>query len=115
MTAQVNALAAPELKEAEDGVLHVGKLKEHATALVHTYPKQAEGEVVTLSVKTSTGNSFDVDTVVTAAGVGKPLTFAIPKDIFEKNLVPGASAKLHYVKKGEISEHSDTLQVTLEL
>ncbi|RON65108.1 hypothetical protein [Pseudomonas fluorescens] len=115
MTAQVKALAAPELKEAEHGVLHVGKLEGPATGLVHTYPNQAERDVVTLSVKTSTGNSFEADTVVTAAGVGKPVTFAIPKDVFEKKLVPGASVKLYCTVTDDAGNSSASPSLTVQL
>ncbi|VVP77334.1 hypothetical protein PS925_00141 [Pseudomonas fluorescens] len=116
MTAQVKALAAPQLKEAVNGVLHVGKLEGNAHGLVSPYQYQTTGDVVALHVKTSTGNSFEEQTIVTEAGVGRPLTFAIPKDVFEKKLVPQATAELHYIVKrvGQNPETSNVLKVHLE-
>lgn len=116
MTAQVKALAAPQLEEAVEGVLHVGELKGNAHGLVSPYQYLATGDVVALHVKTSTGNSFEAQTVVTEAGVGQPLTFAIPKDVFEKQLVLEATAELHFIVKrvGQNPETSNVLKVHLE-
>lgn len=115
MTAQANALAKPVLKEAKDDVLFVGKLEGVAHGLV-TYENSGVGDVVALHVKTSTGNSFKDEIRLTAITVGKPLVFAIPKDVFEKKLVPGATADLDYVvtRVAQVPEHSETLQVHLE-
>nr|WP_315446837.1 hypothetical protein [uncultured Pseudomonas sp.] len=115
MTAQVKALAAPQLKEAENGVLHVHKLEGHATVLVDTYTNQTVGDIVKIQITTSTGNSFGEQKVVTAAQVGKPLTFAIPKDVFEKNLVQDATAKLHYVVTAVAHQPAESAPLTVHL
>jgi hypothetical protein len=115
MNAQVKALAAPVLREAVKGVLYVGKLEGKAHGEV-TYDNSAVGDVVTLHVETTTGNNFKDQTTLTAATVGKLLLFAIPKDVFEKKLVPGATASLRYsvTRASNISE-SPVLTVQLEL
>ncbi|CAI8874257.1 DUF3277 domain-containing protein [Pseudomonas sp. IT-347P] len=114
MTAQVNALAKPVLKEAKEGVLYVGKLERNAHGEV-TYENSAVGDLVTLYVETSTGNNFKDDIKLNAATIGTPLLFAIPKDIFEKNLVPGATAKLRYtVSRAANVSVSPVLEVRLE-
>ncbi|WRH93170.1 hypothetical protein RCC30_03785 [Pseudomonas fluorescens] len=81
-----------------------------------TYDNSAVGDVVTLHVETTTGNNFKDQTTLTAATVGKLLLFAIPKDVFEKKLVPGATASLRYsvTRAGNISV-SPVLTVQLEL
>ena len=115
MTAQLNALAAPQLKEAVNGVLHVGKLEGNAHGLVLPYQNQTACDVVALHVKTSNGNSFEKQTVVTPAGVGKPLTFAIPKDVFEKELVPQATAELHYTITNRAGNSVASQSLTVQL
>ena len=115
MTAQVKTLAAPVLKEAVKDVLHVGKLEEHATGVVPPYLNSAAGDKVALHVKTSTGNSFEEHITVTAAGAGKPIVFAIPKDVFEKKLVPGATAKLHYVVTAVAHPPAESAPLTVRL
>ena len=116
MTAQVKALATPVLKEAVNGVLHVGKLEGSAHAVVPPPPGLAVGDLVSLRVATSMGNDFQERIVVTAAEIGKPLTIAIPKHVFEKNLVSDASAKIDYsvTKMSQPPETSPTLTVKLE-
>lgn len=116
MTAQVKALPAPKLKEAPEGVLHVGELIGNAHGLVSPYPNQVIDDVVALHVKTSTGNSFEHQTVVTEAEVGKPLTFAISKDVFERDLIPQATAELYYLvtRAGQHLGTSAVLKVRLE-
>ena len=96
MTAQVKALEAPVLEEAVNGVLHVGKLKGDAHSVVPPFSQAAVGDVINMHVRTSTGNEWQEIRVLTAAEVGRPVIFAIPKDVFEKKLVPGARAELHY-------------------
>ena len=116
MTAHVKVLAAPELQEAVNGVLHVGKLQEKAHGVVNAYANQAAGDVVALHVKTSTGNSFETEITVTDLQAGKPLVLAVPKDVFEKKLVPKATAELHYTvaRAGQNLGSSDMLRVKLE-
>jgi hypothetical protein len=115
MNAQVKALAVPVLREAVEGVLNVGKLEGEAHGEV-TYENSAVGDVVALHVETTTGNSFEDQITLNAATVGTLLIFAIPKDVFEKELVPGATASLRYsvTRASNISE-SPVLTVQLEL
>ena len=116
MTAQVKALTAPDLKEAVNRVLHVSQLKGDAHGVVPPYHQAADGDLITLHVKTSTGNTWEGSHVLTAAEVGKPVIFAIPKDIFENKLVPGARAELYYtITKNGNAESSPLLTVQLEL
>jgi len=113
MTAQVNALAKPVLKEAKDDVLYVGKLDGDAHGLV-TYENSVVGDVVTLYVKPSSGNDFETHFILTST-TSMPVIFVIPKTIFEKNLVPGANAKLHYsVTRASNVSASPVLTVRLE-
>ncbi|NYH08087.1 hypothetical protein [Pseudomonas moraviensis] len=115
MTAQQKALNAPILKEAEAGVLHVHKLKDHATAQIFvTAPNVKPGDKIDLTVKTTTGNAWNEQIIVRS--VPSVLESLIEKDIFAKNLTSGASAKLSYTvttASGGV-EHSDELVVKLE-
>lgn len=61
----------------------------------------AAGQKVEFKVQTSYGNHWSYSIALTAAMVGLPITFAIPKHVFEKNLVPSATAKLHYSVKDD--------------
>jgi len=97
MTAQAKTLVAPDLKEAVNGVLHVSQLKGDAHGDVPPYPLAAAGDEITMQAETSTGNEWKGSHVLTAAEVGKHVIFAIPKSVFEKNLVPGANANLRYI------------------
>lgn len=108
MTAQQKVLSAPGLKEAENGVLHVDKLKDAAHGVVPPYANMAVGQKVELSVQTSYGDPWSASILLTAEMVGLPITFAIPKDVFEKKLVPGATAKLHY----SVTDHSGNAVVS---
>jgi len=115
MTAQVKTLVAPELEEAKNGVLKVSELKEAAHGVVPPYQQAAAGDRITLHVETSTGNKWEGSHVLTAAEVGKQVSFAIPKSVFEKHLVPGANAKLHYtITQNGNSLMSPSLTVQLE-
>ena len=116
MTAQVKTLAAPTLKETENGVLFLSKLKGDAHGDVPPYQQAAAGDRITLHVKTSTGNKWEGSHVLTAPEVGKPTIFSIPKSVFEKQLVPRASADLHYniTPIGGAPQQSPTLRVQLE-
>ena len=96
MTAQQKALAAPVLKEAVEGVLYVHNLIDAAHGEVGPYPYAAAGDKVEFTVQTSTGNTWVYSIIVTPDSVGKPVTFAIPKETFAKGLVPDATAKLRY-------------------
>lgn len=116
MTAQVKALAAPALPEAVNGVLHVGKLKEHATAVIQPYVNSAAGDKVTLHVKTGTGSSFEDTTILTAGGGGLDVLFYIPKSFFESEPLPTGTANLHYVviRVAGTPDTSKDLEVKLE-
>ncbi|MBH3407206.1 hypothetical protein I5P86_19320 [Pseudomonas glycinae] len=116
MTAQVKALEAPTLKEAENGVLFLGKLKGDAHGGVPPYQQAAAGDVIIMKVETSTGNEWEGRHVLSAAEVGEPVIFAIPKHVFEKKLVPGAEAELHYTvtRNNGNAESSPLLTVQLE-
>ncbi|MCF4994172.1 hypothetical protein GIW70_11535 [Pseudomonas syringae] len=94
MSATQTILPAPILQEALDNVLHVGQLEGPAHAQVMVMPSAVTGATVDLSVKTSTGNEWQGSTVVVQ--VPGTLNFKVPKDVFEKGLTPGASAKLRY-------------------
>ena len=96
MTAQQKVLSSPELKEAVKGVLYVHNLVGPAHGIVPPYADMKVGQKVEFTVQTSYGDNWRESILVTAAMVGLPITFAIPKDVFEKNLVPGATAKLNY-------------------
>lgn len=116
MTAQVKTLVALILKEAENGVLFLSKLKGDAHGDVPPYQQAVAGDVITMKVETSTGNKWEARHTLTAAEVGKSVIFAIPKDVFEKKLVPGARAELHYtvtINNGNASS-SPLLKVQLE-
>ncbi len=116
MTAQQKVLSAPTLKEAVNQVLKVSDLKDDAHGVVSPYANMAVGQKIELKVQTSYGNQWSAAHVVTAAEAGKPITFAIPKHIFEKNLVAGATAKLNYSvaeQSGSVA-HSPDLVVKVE-
>jgi hypothetical protein len=116
MTAQVKTLAAPTLKEAVKGVLHIGKLQGNAHGHVPPNPNFAIGDTITFVVETSTGNTNEQLHALTAAELGRPVVISIPKDVFEKNLKPGATAELFYTWAGhdQTSETSPHLKLKLE-
>lgn len=115
MTAQVKSLAAPIVLEGVKGVLHVGELKDNARGVVHVYDNQTAGDVVVLHVKTASGDSWDAPHTVTG-GEARPITFAIPKEVFEKNLGAGSTASLHYTVTNQAgnSDLSQVLTIRLE-
>jgi hypothetical protein len=102
MTAQQKVLLTPALQEAVEGVLYVHQLVGPAHGIVPKYDDMKVGQKVEFSVQTSYGNHWSESIALTAAMVGRPITFAIPKDVFEKKLVPDATAKLHY----SVTDHS---------
>lgn len=116
MTAQVKAFVAPDLREAVNGVLHLSQLQGDAHGVVPPYPQANQGDMITLQVETTTGNKWEARHVLTAAELGKSVIFAIPKDVFEKKLVPGARAELHYTvtRNNGNAESSPLLTVQLE-
>ncbi|MBC3268424.1 hypothetical protein HU765_00705 [Pseudomonas sp. SWRI81] len=89
-------LPPPALLEAENGVLKVSSLDKIANGSVDGYDNAQTGDAITLKVKTSTGNAWEYRFTLTTEPLW-PLVFAIPKEVFEKNLVPNATAELHYV------------------
>jgi hypothetical protein len=116
MTAQVKNLATPVLEEAENGVLHIGKLQGNAHGHVPPNPNFAPGDMITFVVETSTGNTNEQLRALTAAELGRPVVISIPKDVFERNLTPDATAKLFYKwkKHDQTSETSPHLKLKLE-
>jgi len=116
MTAQVKNLATPTLKEAENGVLHVGKLQGDAHGHVPPNPNFAFGDTITFVVETSTGNTNEQLHVLTPAELGRTVVISIPKDVFEENLKPGATAELFYTwaRHDQTSETSPHLKLKLE-
>ncbi|HJR29687.1 MAG TPA: hypothetical protein VJ889_13335 [Pseudomonas sp.] len=96
MTAQQKVLPALRLQEAIQGVLELSKFKGPAHGEIASYANMAEGDEIKVWVQTSTGNSETYLTVVTQAMVGHPTVLKIRREVFEKNLVPGATAKLGY-------------------
>ncbi|WP_095139474.1 hypothetical protein [Pseudomonas sp. Irchel s3a10] len=116
MATQVNALAAPLLKEAEDGKLYVGKLTGAAHGEVPPYPPASVGDRITFHVVTTSGNTWQDHHVLTAPELGMPITFLIPKDVFEKKLTPEATADLHYIvtRLNQAPEPSPPLRIKLE-
>ncbi|WP_338800819.1 hypothetical protein V9L13_25020 [Pseudomonas sp. RSB 5.4] len=117
MTAQAKALAAPSLREAEDGKLYVGKLTGDAHGEVPPYPHASVGDGITFHVVTTSGTTWQHHHVLTAPELGMQITFSIPKDVFEKKLTPEATADLHYITKrlNQEPEKSPTLHIKLEL
>jgi hypothetical protein len=116
MTAQVKTLAAPTLKEAVKGVLHIGKLQGDAHGHVPPNPNFAVGDTITFLVKTSTGNEVKYPHTLTTVELGLPLVFTIAKTVFEKNLTPDATAELFYTwaRHDQTSETSPHLKLKLE-
>ena len=117
MTAQVKALAAPDLKEAKKGVLKVSELKEVAHGVVPPYHRASQGDMIIMQVKTSTGNEWEARHALTEAEVEKPVIFDIPRDVFEIRIVPGATAELRYtvIRMSAAPETSPPLTLKLEL
>ncbi|WP_448091864.1 hypothetical protein [Pseudomonas lini] len=94
MTAQQLVLPHALLQEAVGDELYVSKLKGDAHAVIPPYENARVGDVVVCRVETSTGNEWHDTYVLTEALF--PLVFVVPKAVFEKNLVPKATAKLGY-------------------
>ncbi|MHC8383666.1 hypothetical protein [Pseudomonas sp. LB3P14] len=114
MTAQQQVLLPPALPDASNGVLYMNKLKDPVQGLVHQYENAAAEDKVELVVTTSTGNNW-FGSITLTPGFVFPFVFAIPKATFAKNLVSGATAKLHYtITKAGNSALSPPLTVSLE-
>ncbi|WLI11846.1 MULTISPECIES: hypothetical protein [Pseudomonas] len=96
MTAQLKTLSAPQLREAIKSVLFVDNLIDPAHGEVPPYANATVGDKVEFTVQTSTGNSWTHLIILTQALVGSLIVFDIPKNIFEKNLTPDATATLRY-------------------
>ena len=116
MTAHAKALAAPSLREAENGKLYVGKLTGAAHGEVLPYPNASVGDHITFHVVTTSGNTREDHQILTEPEVGKPIIFLIPKDVFEKKLIPEATADLHYIvtRFNQVPEKSPSLRIKLE-
>ncbi|AVX87563.1 MULTISPECIES: hypothetical protein [Pseudomonas] len=116
MTAHAKALAAPSLREAENGKLYVGKLTGAAHGEVLPYPNASVGDHITFHVVTTSGNTREDHQILTEPEVGKPIIFLIPKDVFEKNLTPEATAELRYsvTSRDQPPKASPLLTIKLE-
>ncbi|MGF6282639.1 hypothetical protein ABH912_003171 [Pseudomonas sp. BT76 TE3572] len=116
MTAQLKTLPAPVLPDAVGNILYVHNLPDPTPGKVEPYPNAKAGDVVKLTVSTSTGNNWQEQHTLTAGEVGKPIKFLIKKEAFEKGLVPGATAELHYTVTSASSNpvQSPVLKVRLE-
>ncbi|MHC8342096.1 hypothetical protein [Pseudomonas sp. RT6P73] len=117
MTAEVNFLAAPKLREAIDGKLYVHNLIDPAHGEIEAYPNAAKGDFVKLTVATSTGNTWSEEVLLNSLSAGKLIVFKIPKRIFEENLTSGATAELQYTveRPNQVPEFSTKQEVKLEL
>ena len=115
MTAQVKTLPHPGLKEAVNGVLHVGKLEGKAHGVVPPYDNARERDSVVFTVQTSTGNTWSDQIILNNLTVGKPVIFSIPKETFEKNLVPDATAKLRYRVTTASGNQADSADLGVQL
>ncbi|ALI00503.1 hypothetical protein C1Y08_08385 [Pseudomonas sp. FW306-02-F02-AA] len=100
MTAQQKVLPAPTLEEAVDDILYVHKLKDAAHGVVPPNTGMKVGAIVVFKVQPSHGNAWSSERHV-VTDPSKPITFAIPKHVFEKNLFPDATAILHYSVKDQ--------------
>lgn len=116
MNTKVNVLLAPKIEEAVGDKLSVGKLVNEATGVVPLYSGAGAGDVITLNVVTSTGNNFEYQHALTGPEVGHPISIKIPKDIFSKDLVQGATADVSYTvrQSGTPSRTSLVLKLHLE-
>ena len=116
MNTKVNVLLAPIIEEAVGDRLSVGKLEYVATGVVPVYSEARAGDVIRLNVVTSTGNNFDAQHVLTGSEVGLPIVMLIPKDVFSKGLVQGATADVSYTvsQSGTASRTSLVLKLHLE-
>ncbi|MFP0197386.1 hypothetical protein ACKJSM_19720 [Pseudomonas sp. PHC1] len=87
-----------------------------AHGVVPPFPQAAVGDRITMHVQTSTGNEWANSHVLTTVEMGDPVIFVISKDVFEKKLVPGAKADLHYTvtRNNGSAESSPLLTVQLE-
>jgi hypothetical protein len=95
MTAQQQVLLPPELPDAINGVLYVDNLTDPVQGVVPPHANATVGDIVKLTVKTSTNNQWHESSVLTASSLGQPVEFSIPKETFVKGLIAGASATLH--------------------
>lgn len=117
MTAQQKVLAALRLKEATpEGVLKLSGFTGPAHGEIAPYANMTAGDEIESTVLTSTGNSEIYKTIVTHAMVGRSTIVQIRREVFEKNLVPGATAKLRYsvTSASGNTAHSPDLVVKLE-
>jgi hypothetical protein len=116
MTAQLKTLDKPSLPNAVGDVLYVHNLPDPTPGVVPSYGNATQGDVVKFRVVTSTGNTWQESYVLIAGDVGKPITFQIKKETFEKNLTSGATADVHYTLTRGTGRpvQSPVLQVRLE-
>jgi hypothetical protein len=116
MNTKVNVLLAPKIKEAVGDKLSVGKLENVASGVVPVYSEARAGDVITFDVVTSTGNDFQSQHVLNSSEVGHPVLIQIPKDVFSKGLVQGATADISYTvsQSGTAPRTSLVLKLHLE-
>jgi hypothetical protein len=83
---------------------------------VPVYSEARAGDVIRLNVVTSTGNNFQGQHVLNSSEVGHPVLIQIPKDVFSKGLVQGATADVSYTvsQSGTPSRTSLVLKLHLE-
>ncbi|MFJ7316291.1 hypothetical protein ACIQVE_26795 [Pseudomonas sp. NPDC098747] len=121
MTARVNALAAPALREAltHDGkfTLYVHNLIDPAHGEVPAYANANAGDLVKFLIETSTGNTWCAEHALTEPERHKPVVFAVSKAFFENETIPGTTTELRYTitnVNGD-SAMSPSLTVHLEM
>ncbi|TBN34134.1 hypothetical protein [Pseudomonas sp. BGI-2] len=113
MTAQEKTMPAPVLKEANNDVLYVGKLTGPAHGEVTPHGDMTVGDKVEFTVQTSTGNHWSGTKRVEP--VPLVMVFAIPKETFEKGLVPDATAKLRYRVTSASGNQADSIDLVVQL
>ncbi|WP_141234560.1 hypothetical protein [Pseudomonas sp. Irchel s3f10] len=92
MTQQTKNLAQPFLRETDNGVLYVGRIVGNVQCHLPESEFLDESCMVTLFIQTSTYEKIEL----TLKATGAPLSFAIPKDVFEKILVSYEHASIYY-------------------
>ncbi|WP_283189885.1 hypothetical protein [Pseudomonas sp. PMCC200344] len=97
MTTQSNGLPAPELKEAEGGVVYLDKIKGDAHGIIPRYSGPLAGDQLTFKVDCGTTTLFNKAQQVLEGDSEQSYVFSIPKTVLEKVHASGAEAELHYI------------------
>ncbi len=107
------ALPAPIFEYGQP--VEVSKLPDPVVAKVPEYTQWGPHDTVRLEATTSAGNAWS-DVIQLSPGTQFPLSFAIPKSLFEKGLVADATATLAYVvwAGGVNPSHSQLLTLSLK-